>query len=1477
MPLQPGSPAELADRDGQRRWLIAAGTAQYDSLPEDDWLPSVPADLEQVTDLFCGQLGYQRALADVSLNPSRSELHGALSGWLTSDDRSAQDVVVLYYSGHGLTRGGRHYLLTRDYQERNPAGTALATQELVWILGEDSPVRHLLVMVDTCYAGQGSLDMGRVAAEVSGLRAPATATGTGWWFLTAARPADEAAEGAFAAALTEATSHARAGVLPPYVPLEELVYQVNAVFRRRGLAQQAQLGTAQSSGVPPFIINPRCVPGAPDEADLASLRQLARTSERDVTEHWDPRARGVTVASDPGSYFSGRTKVLRDLVSWLHDPDADHKARVVTGGPGSGKSAILARLVTLADPRLRTSSALEQAPPGTVPDVASIDVAIHARNRPLAELTQLIAAGLAVSAGRPAELAAALAASPRRRVVLIDAVDEAIAPEEVADKLLRPLLDVAARAEMKLVLGTRRPLLGALGPKIRPLDLDDPAYLNLADISDYVTRVLLAADEPDAPSAFRGRRELAEHVARSVARRANPTFLIARIVAGNLRTAGAPPDVTVPGWDEILPASVGDAFDAYLERFGSDEPRARDLFTPLAFAYGSGLPWEHVWARIASALADGRSYTDDDIRWLHQAGGAYLVEARDQGRSVYRLYHQALAEHLREQCPAGHSAQQRITRALTDLVPENAASGRDWPAAHPYITTNLADHAAAAGTGQLDDLLTDIGFPLAADMDRLLPVLASATAPAAVAVADTYRAAAHRLRARPIGEAASHLELSARQSGHHELAGHIATLPFDRPWTVPWGHWAVLSPSRLIGSHDSKATAVALAIRNGTPIAVSGGEDGTIRIWDLVRGLPVGPPLAGHAKPVRAVAVTEVDGIPVAVSVGDDGSVRTWDLLRVVPLISHAGPVSTLAVTGAPGHPIVVTAHGAELRTWDLIRGAGADPAITMKPRHALRDGRGLLRRSRPVTALAAGQDDGRPVAVTADEDGSVRIWDLDRGQAAGNRPSGDGVALPQGREATVEPPGPARLAGRLMLVIDRKAAKTTAVAFVDNRLQVWDLERRGLVAAADSVRTPALVLPAGRLGDRAIVLTSDGSAADVWDLSQQARLGRLTGHTAGIRSMAVGDVDGRPVAVTASEDRTIRAWDLDRITPFQETSAADDDGSALTSVTAVAAAQANGRSIVVTGGFQAARILDERDGTQIARLDGHFDYVEGVAATEILRLGYLDDDFLFDTDPIGDEPDDQPAVVTVSRDSSVRVWNTRGRQVEVWTPFYRPQLGGVIVIEDWVRCVAVCQLGERPLVVIGASDPIARAWLVEPYLFTPTVLGLRGHTDDVMAVAVGELAGQPVAVTGSRDATARIWDLDKGAAVGDPLTGHADEILAVAAGTLAGQPVAVTGSRDTTLRLWDLARRELLLPPLAGHTAPVEAVAIANLNGETKVISGSRDGSLRIWDPGTALSTVIPLDSPVSALATSSSGRLLVGTLQGILAFDFLPGSGNR
>ena len=79
--------------------------------------------------------------------------------------------------------------------------------------------------------------------------------------------------------------------------------------------------------------------------------------------------------------------------------------------------------------------------------------------------------------------------------------------------------------------------------------------------------------------------------------------------------------------------------------------------------------------------------------------------------------------------------------------------------------------------------------------------------------------------------------------------------------------------------HTGQVTAVAVGVADGIPVAVSGGHDGTVRVWDLRTGAATGvSPVAGYTGWLTAVAVGVADGTPVAVSGGHDGTVRVWDL-----------------------------------------------------------------------------------------------------------------------------------------------------------------------------------------------------------------------------------------------------------------------------------------------------------------------------------------------------------------------------------------------------------------------------------------------------------------------------------------------------------------------------------------------------------------------------------------------------------------------
>ena len=103
------------------------------------------------------------------------------------------------------------------------------------------------------------------------------------------------------------------------------------------------------------------------------------------------------------------------------------------------------------------------------------------------------------------------------------------------------------------------------------------------------------------------------------------------------------------------------------------------------------------------------------------------------------------------------------------------------------------------------------------------------------------------------------------------------------------------------------------ALPDGTPVIVSGGRDGTVRVWRLADGTPVGEPLTGHTGGVMAVAVGALpDGTPVIVSGGRDGTVRVWRLADGTPLahpLDLSEPVEGVALHGN----VIVTAAGADI------------------------------------------------------------------------------------------------------------------------------------------------------------------------------------------------------------------------------------------------------------------------------------------------------------------------------------------------------------------------------------------------------------------------------------------------------------------------------------------------------------------------------------------------------------------------------------
>jgi WD40 repeat protein len=1096
-------------------------------------------------------------------------------------------------------------------------------------------------------------------------------------------------------------------------------------------------------------------------------------TDRFLRQHWRPRARGVSQDTTPGWYFTGRTALLRELTGWLEDGPPGRAVRVVTGPAGTGKSAVLAWLCAVSDPQLRAeiTTALPDslADTAAVPAAGRVSAAVWARGMDARDAAGALAAALMlpVAAGAPVEdvLAAAGDLDPAERgglVVVLDALDEARAPRDIARQLLVPL---ARDLGVKVLAGTRpgrdEELLASFGERAVIYRLDDPAWFDRHDLADYAAACLRADFDPDLASGYRTAPGACEQVAAAIAEAAGSNFLVAGLAA---RTRADEPviDVSVPGWRarQRFPAEVGQAFDDYLARFGDDETRARDLLRAVAYAEGPGLPAGDLWAGMATALAAPRRYSTDDVAWLLDSAAGYLVDSGgENGKPTYRIFHQALIEHLR---PEGKETQRQrdLVGALMRTVPPGTA-GPDWGGAPPYIRRHLAAHAAAAGL--LDDLLEDPLYLLAVDPPRLVPYLDTARSGPGRAAAAVYRQSAHILTSLDRSMRASQLELTAHELGCRSLAAGIAGAAPDRPWQTSWSHGRRAVGHQVITGHTghtgfNRVCAAVGALPDGTPVIVSGGDDRTVRVWRLADGAPVGEPITGHDGMVTAVAVGALppDGTPVIVSGGDDRTVRVWRLADGAPvgepLRGHTSAVGSVAVGALPdGTPIIVSG-GADgdntVRVWRLADGAPV--------------GEPLRGHDSAVGSVAVGAlPDGTPVIVTGGMGGTAWVWRI-----ADDTPAGEPL---RGHTSAVD----AVAVGTLP---DGTAVIVTGGR--DGTVRVWRLDDRapmGTPLRGHTSWVGALAVRALPDGTPVIVAGDGDGTVRVWRLDDRAPVGEpLRGHASWVNTVAVGALpDGTPAIVSGGRDRTVRVWRLDDRASVGEPLLGHDGQVKTVAVGALL----DGTAVIVSFSRSSSSSRDRTvrvwrlaDGTPVGEpLRGPTSWVIAVA--------------------VGALPDGTPVIVTGSMAGTVWVWRLADD-----TSAGEPLRGH----DSAVDAVAVGALPDGTAVIVaGGRDGTVRVWRLDDRASVGEPL--RGHDSAVGSVAVGALPdGTPVIVAGGRDGTVRVWRLDDRASVGEPLRGHDGQVEAVAVGALPdGTPAIVAGGRDGTVRVWGLGDNTVVIPPL--------------------------------------------------------------------------------
>ncbi|MFE2158952.1 AAA family ATPase [Streptomyces lydicus] len=624
-----------------------------------------------------GYLEHRRTSPDSGLG---EEIRSAV----TSSDSS---VLVVHVVAHGaLAESGDRglYVVGSD-------GSALDDPVSSWIsLIESHPGKQrplTLFILDLCHSGAAATLPWHQEMPTGRRRA---------WVISATSRRDKAFDYRLSRATTAVLQQYLDGTLrvdPSYrhIPLPTVGHEISRVVAElnaaEGYNQQIEVSRVPFTDHThlddlPFFPNP------------GHRRRVSVLSEVDsgvaslLDETFDPRhfmLRGAgTELLDRGlgqGYFRGREAEVRTLSAWFNGQGSGF--RIVTGKPGVGKSALLGVLVCAAHPTLRApTQPLWFALPAK-PARNDRLVVVHARRRSLEQIADSLARQMgATEEDRPpggwdAEGLTRLAHTGfgAAYTLVIDALDEAERPDDVAQALLLPLARSALTAGTgpRLLVGTRsEPRFAALLQLAQDagglIDLDDtvPSDVYRA-LRQYVADLLAV----DTPYAAWDAAEAADALAEGIA---------ARLTGVNdpARDKVHIPDGTSPlGWGEFLvaglylrrvldlpterdpdlarqlglavPVGLPELLELDLAR-RTDRPHLRPTLAALAHAKGLGMP-ERVVAHIAAAFAPSHVGSGP---LPHAAVRTALAQARFylrrdidvNGTTLYRLFHEGLAERL---------------------------------------------------------------------------------------------------------------------------------------------------------------------------------------------------------------------------------------------------------------------------------------------------------------------------------------------------------------------------------------------------------------------------------------------------------------------------------------------------------------------------------------------------------------------------------------------------------------------------------------------------------------------------------------------------------------------------------------------------------------------------------------------------------------------------------------------------------------
>jgi WD40 repeat protein/energy-coupling factor transporter ATP-binding protein EcfA2 len=552
--------------------------------------------------------------------------------------------------------------------------------------------------------------------------------------------------------------------------------------------------------------------------------------------------------------------------------------------------------------------------------------------------------------------------------------------------------------------------------------------------------------------------------------------------------------------------------------------------------------------------------------------------------------------------------------------------------------------------------------------------------------------------------------------------------------------WDMRTNKRLTVLHDTSFTAIeAVAFSPDGKTLAAGGYNG-LQLWDVRTHQPLTPPLA-NLNTVNSVAFSP-DGRTLAAA-GDLGTVELWDA-RTHKRVAHT-QTSTLyehqsAAFSPDGRTLATggaTLDGGDVRLWDprtlkplagaRLKGAGDVKSVAFSP-----DGH----------TLASGGSDG------------IRLWNV-----ATRKPRGAPLTDAYTYSVAFSPDG------------------NTLASTVDHAITMWNVrtrrQRRRPLNGHSSTVTSVAFSPDGR----SLASGSSDTTIRVWDGG--------SAPLPGGGSVAFSP-KGRLLASSAGDG--IRLWDArtHKLRTVIRTGLASDVASL--------AFSPSGRTLAGAG-FYGVGLWSVRTHKAL-----------GSPLARRLSSG----------NSVAFSPDGR--MLASARDDGVRLWDVR-KHTQIGAPLTSERRSinhGVAFSPDGRTLVTAGELGGVLWDVRTHKPRVSQRRLQLTAQRLPFDDDAARFSRDWHTLASPTL-----------DNDIELWDVRKHRNRGAPLPGHTDTVESVAFSP--DGRVLASGSDDKTIRLWDVPANKPLGTALIGHTDFVTSVAFSP-DGRT-LASGSDDGTVRLWD----------------------------------------------